>query len=258
MIKFNPTRSSHLVLLALTLLFGRVAVAGELDYPELNVTPRASDRLQIEADKENAKTWLNLVPIQFSSLVTLSTGLAFTEKPQDGNTNQSGSASTANAPTPSYAKTVGLAVGGAWLAVTLALDMWYRPYESGFHDVNPMPRRTQREQLTRERFAETTIEEAATMGRRLMWAATATNLFASIYMLANAEKGSTGVALAAAAIPAALAPLVFQTHWQAVAAQQREYKKRIYGPISSLSVQPSILSDTNGSLAPGMVLSLRF
>ena len=42
-----------------------------LSYPELVVTPRASERLAIEAKREQKKRWFALGSIQFSSLMTI-------------------------------------------------------------------------------------------------------------------------------------------------------------------------------------------
>jgi hypothetical protein len=51
------------------------------------------------------------------------------------------------------------------------------------------------------------------------------------------------------------APIVFPTHWQRVASDQRDYKKRIYGAIAgaTLLVEPRTLRP-----APGVGLSVSF
>lgn len=50
---------------------------------------------------------------------------------------------------------------------------------------------------------------------------------------------------------ASVAPLLFETSWERVGDTHREYKKRIYGPLTSVMPSP-----TTGRLAPALSLTL--
>jgi hypothetical protein len=216
--------------------------ATEYEYPELLVTPRASERLEMETRKEAAAKWTRMVPLQVSALSTFAAGVL-----QFGNVNLSRDSGE-------YSPWVGLGVGGGWLAVTAALSAMYQPYASGVAEVKAIQGNGKREQLARERMAEEAIDAAAALGRRLMWLSVATNFVASAYMLSKAETSSMAQVADGVAMALALTPLLFQSRWQDVAAEQRDYKKKIYGPIASGGFLPT----ADGKVVPGMTLSFMF
>src|SRR4051812_44432216 len=51
------------------------AANGEFDYPELLVTPRASERIATESGQEASRRWTTLIPEQVSALGTLTAGI---------------------------------------------------------------------------------------------------------------------------------------------------------------------------------------
>ncbi len=226
------------------LVFSSANVSGaEFEYPELSVTPRASDRLEMEAAKETQKRWTTHIPIQVSALATLTAGVL-----------QFGSTDLVKDP-DKRAGWAGILVGGGWLAATALMATNYQPYGSAQQDVSALPRKSQREQLTRERIAEERINAAARLGRKIQWLSVLTNAGAAIYMNSNAEPGSFSKVVDGATIAFAVAPLFFRYHWIDVAEEQRDYKKRIYAPVASATV---FAEPGSGRLAPGLALALGF
>src|SRR4051812_10162265 len=112
---FQPTRTTVFSVVFLT-LSATQARAADFEYPELQVTPRASDRLQMEATSEPSSQWTTHMSVQIPALATLITGL------------------TNDISTPQGAIAAGF--GAGWLAVTLFLNATYRPYEAGVKTIS--------------------------------------------------------------------------------------------------------------------------
>lgn len=219
------------------------AQSSDFDYPELLVTPRASERLATEAAKEPSSRWTSELPIQVSALTTLGAGIAQLANPDPGKDPNGVSG---------YA---GVAVGGAWLVTTFALEALYQPYASAEREVAALPARTPREQLVRERDAEESIHSAARLAWRLKWLSVLTNLGSNIYMATQSKSSSFSQVADGVAAGFALTPLIFCSHWETVAAEQESYKKRIYAPIASATV---FREPVTGNMAPGAVMMMSF
>lgn len=219
------------------------SAATDLEYPELVVSPRASERLEMESKEEPKRRWTTHLPVQASALATLTAGLF-----------QLGFVDDAKDPS-NYSALTGISVGAAWLIGTYFIGAHYKPYQSGNEKIAALAKKTPRERLIAERLAEEEIAAAASTGRKLAYASILTNLGASIYMISQAE--SKAVAGISAAL--SLAPFFFRYHWGTVAHQQQEYKKKIYGPIASISTTPTLLPDfANQRLVPGFAMQLAF
>ncbi|MCM2323365.1 MAG: hypothetical protein NDJ90_08900 [Oligoflexia bacterium] len=237
----NIGLSSVVPVLLLALNSSLSAAAETYDYPELMVTPRSSDRLEMEAKREQGMRWRTHLTLQAPALATLVAGLA-----QQANVDRDPN---------NYSQLAGIIVGGGWLAVTGALTLLDTPYTVANQEVGGIPRKTTREQLTRERFAEEAIRKQARLYTTLRWLSVATNAGASIYMLANVERRTTSAVLDGVSLALAFTPLVFSHPWRDVAQEQEDYKKRIYAPVAEASL---LREPGTGSLAPGLKLSLRF
>lgn len=223
----------------------------KLNYPELEVTPRASERLEIEAKNERNARWGTHIPIQFSALATVYASSSVTYK--DGASAQEKDDYTS-------AKNMAFGVGAGWLALTGVLSALYTPYYSGLKEISKLPAKTQREQLTRERLAEEALYAPASLAWKLKWFSVATNFWANAQLLRNADPDSR--ITIGLGVVASLAPLLFDYRWSQVATQHREYKKKIYGPLAGmilLPVEGGSPSQSKGSrLQPGFGLSWVF
>lgn len=206
----------------------------ELLYPELEVTPRASKRLLIEAQKErNEKSdWFaHTLAIQSSALTTLVSGIYLSNnKPVDSqDPNKEKSAGDA--------ANLGMLTGAVWLGFTTYLHFTYNPYQDGYAEVRKIKSSNKREELTKERLAEEKIVHAGSFGRKLSWFSALTQFPISAYM---AAKGSNeAAALGAVSALVALVPLFIDTHWETIHKTHIEYKKKIYGPVAFGGLVPT-------------------
>jgi hypothetical protein len=215
------------------------------EYPELVVAPRSSDRVQSEADKEMDRKGGVWLPFQTSALATFMAGFA-SFRP--------------NSPAPAYS---GIAVGGVWIIASSILSMSYRPYQSAWQEVAPMPKGSMRDQLARERAAEEAIRSAARLGSKLKWASTISNLGASVFMLGSSSgedwpssmKKNMSLTFSAVSAGLSLLPFIFRPYWQDVHEQQMDYKKRIYGPVATGTL---FFDSGTRSYIPGVALSFAF
>jgi hypothetical protein len=237
----RTTKTLALVLSSLTLSAQFAYASADFEYPELQVTPRASDRLNAEVAHESNNRWTEYLPTQLSAASTLVAGFML-------------SGDAVKDTTKSY-NVAGIAVGGGWLATTLLLEALSRPYATGSQETEALPRKTQREQLTRERYAEEIIRSQARLACRIKWLSTVTTLGTNVLIASNATSGSAAQIAAGVGAALSLAPVIFHSYRQDVADEQEDYKKRIYGPVASAT----IFSDpVTGLAAPGMLLSLSF
>ena len=237
-------------LVSMTILLGgsatraQAAAGTDFDYPELQVVPRASERLASESGKEYSHRWVSLVPAQFSALATLTAGIIQTGGDETTLRNvDSGK--------------VGLAAGGVLLATTFAIEALYSPYSAAAQEVAAMPAKTPREQLARERAAEEALRRASKMAMRMKWLSVLFNAAANGYMAAQAKGSTVPQGVDGVAFLFSFAPLVFNSHAEEVYSEQENYKKRIYAPIASLSMV-SFREPGTGAFAPGAMVRLAF
>ena len=222
----------------------------KLSYPELEVTPRASARLLLEAKKEKSRRWETHFPVQVSGLATLTAALLANGRPAKGS---DGSVDESTNDNNGYSSTVGLIIGGGWLAATSYLALKYQPYAKGHSQVRRLPAKTKREQLTRERLAEEWLRKPAQLATKLKWISVISNFAASAFIAGN---GDDDVAVAGAVSGLlAFTPLLFEYRWTDVYNQHQEYKKKIYGPIGH--VRP-IQGKDGLDLVPGVSLAMTF
>lgn len=213
-----------------------------LSYPELEVTPRATERLKMLVQKEKESHLFSQLPMQLSAVSTLATGLL-----QLGDVNES---KDPDKKSPN----AGIAVGGAWMAINYYIAQRYHMYEDAMADVTKIPGTTPRDQLIRERIAEEGINRAARLAVRMKWFSVASNLGANIYMLSKVKKESNAQYMGAFAVLASFAPVLFNSEWETVADDQKAYKKKVYGPIFTTS----IFETGKNKFSPGFLLTSTF
>ncbi len=226
------------------------AHAAEYEYPELLVTPLASERLDREAAREREQRWSRYIPLQVSALSTLATAVIY-------------SVDSASRKDPLvHPEALGFVIGGGWLATTLVMSMMYEPYTSGQKEVQAQTgsasggAKTPRDKLKRERVSEEAITAAARVGQRMAWISVASQAVTSAIMLSNSQTGTLGRNLNIASLVLAVTPLIFRSSWQEISEQQQEYKKKIYAPIAFATAVPEFSGA--GKLVPFAGLQFRF
>jgi hypothetical protein len=213
-----------------------------LNYPELEVTPRASERLVMLADKEKERNYFSQLPLQISAASTLVTGLL-----QMGNVDE---IKDPNKKSPN----AGILVGAAWLGINYYITQKYNIYENTLAEVNKVPGKATRDQLVRERIAEEGINKAARLAVRMKWISVITNAGANAFMISKVKKESTAQYMGAISLIASFAPVLFTSEWENVAADQNSYKKKVYGPIFTTG----LFETSSGKFSPGLLLTSSF
>jgi len=214
-----------------------------LDYPELMVTPGASTRIKMEAEKERKQGIGFQLPITISASLTLLAGIL-----QMGNVDKSKDEDELS---PYY----GILVGAGWLGINYYLAAQYNAYGNAWKEVASLPKKSIREKLVRERVAEAHIHRLGRLGRKLRWLSFATNAVASGLMMSKVEKDSTSELTNVIAILASLGPVMFSNNWVDVRREHKHYKKRIYSPV----VNSTILFDPGSrKVLPGLRMAFTF
>lgn len=213
-------RNSLITLLLLSFM-PLTVFAADYDYPELMVSPRASERLALEIDRENrGSLFSNQIGSQIAYGLTLINGAMMM-----GNTNEFDDADK-------NAAKLGLVVGIAGLGSTMWMAKAYRPYGKGLANAKRMKGEGKRAQLARERLAEEAINDAAKFGKRLDYIAMGSTFVANIYMASVVEADTLSEPLTYLGAATSIVPLIFKNYWSKVGKSQRSYKKKVYGPIA--------------------------
>jgi hypothetical protein len=229
--------------------------AQDLMYPELQVTPRASDRIGLERKYEADNAWTAHLPVQVSALSTLVAGVMI--QGADLDPDLTGDDKTDAEDAQKYAGLLGIGVGAAWLGITYWASSQYRPYAKAYKEVKRIKGKSKRAQLTRERLAEEELNRLRTLGKRIRWISAISNFAASSYMGSVDVDPEARMPQLVANLSAAvsLLPLFLPYRWEHVADEQESYKKKIYGPVS---YAPIMMDPFVGTRASGMSLQFTF
>lgn len=193
-----------------------------LDYPELQVVPRASERLVNEAQVEKEKGWLIYWPLQVSAVATLTTGLVVNEKYKDGITDQQ----KLDADMGSKAA---IGVGLAWLGLTYYMAS-QESYSSDLAKIRNYKVKDKRTDLYRERMSEEALERPARMLKILTWTSVATNLLANVSAASNRPRDYNLYPVIGGLL--SFMPLIFQSRYIDNYSKHLEYKRKIYTPLA--------------------------
>ena len=197
-----------------------------VDYPELQVVPRASERVELEASQEReGGAWFNQWALLLSGA---SSYLAAS------NTNSA----LTNAQT--Y-QTNAVTAGQTMALVTFSAGLYYaisQPYTSVNDKMKKQKVTSKRQLLLRERMAEENMERIAKQYRII----STTTLLGSLTVNALLSTyGNTNSAIFCyASMIVQIAGLIFPSSYSTAAEKQNEYKHRIYAPlpISSFEKNP--------------------
>lgn len=237
------SRFRILMLFSLFLSNSICSAADEMTYPELHVTPRASDRVKLLSNEEKHNGMFFQLPFQISAASTLVAGAL-----QFGNVDEK---SDPDKKSP----LAGIIVGAGWLGINYYLGHHYNIYQNTEKNLTKVSGSSMRDQLTRERYAEEGMSQASRLAKKLKWMSAISNIAANSYMLSNTKKDSMSEVINGVAILASLGPLFFETSWESAWRDQQNYKKKIYGPVVSVS---SGAFTVGSNIAPGVGLNFKF
>ncbi len=220
------------------------SIAADYDYPELMVSPRATERLQLELDRERqGKLFGNQVSSQIAYGLTLINGAMMM-----GNTNEADDADK-------NAAKLGIFVGAAGLGASMWMARSYTPYADGLANAMRMKGKDKRAQLARERLAEEAINNAAKLGKRLDYIAAGSTLVANLYMASVVEKDTLTEPMTYLGAATSILPFIFKNYWSGVSRTQSSYKKKVYGPIGFNTI---LFDKASKTYMPGASLAFAF
>lgn len=202
-------------------------ILNSMSYPELQVVPRASERLRIEAKEERGSWFVMHWPIELSGLATAAVGMTANGNQKDNlSSNEENDAKTIS--------TFTTAVGVAWLAGGLILG-GQKPYLRGMRSINKGTPKDERAALMRERLAEEALERPARTMRVLRHVSVLTNF--SMNALSAIYANDQGKVMAGVGAVLSFLPYMFEDHTIEVHDKHIEYKKKIYTPIKGANLQ---------------------
>ena len=199
-------------------------ILSSMGYPELQVVPRASERLRIEAKAESGGWWRMHWPIELSGLATLTVGLTAAQKEGLSNSDKDNA---------STIKTFTQAVGLGWFVGGMLLGA-QKPYINGQKAMNKVSGKDERAALMRERLAEEAMERPARTMRMLQHISVVTNF--TMNALSMVYTDDAGKVTAGVAMVLAFLPYMFEDHSIGLYDKHIEYKKKIYTPMKGATI----------------------
>lgn len=194
----------------------------QLDYPELQVVPRATERLSMEVQGENSMSAFTLWPYQVSALATLSVGISHRGRYQQENPTEQQKKDSDDA------AMAAMGIGGAWLGLSLFYSL-RKPYSSSLTTIRAIKGTDKKSELMRERLAEEALEQPAHIVDSLTYLSVGSNFAASLYVLSFSRRDQRYLPAISALL--AFTPLVFKSRYTESYRKHQEYKKKIYAPI---------------------------
>lgn len=217
-----------------------------LDYPELQVVPRASDRLLMETQNERQYGWIAFWPYQVSSIATILAGNRLRGNYKDDVVTDQAKKDSDNIGMTAMA----VGVGGLGLSIFLIqMDL----YGDSFKRVKAVKVNDKRSELLRERLAEEALEKPAHMINMLTTVSVATNLLANAAVASQANKDV--LSYAAVGAIASFLPWMFSNRYVDNWDKQQEYKRKIYTPLIGYDLQ---YVPQNKSLQPQLTMNWVF
>lgn len=197
-----------------------------LDYPELQVVPRASQRLKMEMVEESSNWWYIHWPIYMSALTTFALGSTAEQSLRDDlNATELKDARSA--------ALVARVIGASWFFGTMMV-VGRKPYQKGYKKLRGFPGSGRENELLRERLAEETLEQSAYNMRVLGYVSVFTNLAAAGYI--GSFLNDQGRVFAGVAGLLSFLPMIFDDWYIYNYSKQLEYKKNIFSPVVSMAM----------------------
>jgi hypothetical protein len=192
-----------------------------LDYPELQVVPRATDRLAMETQNEKEYGWVAFWPYQVSSIATILAGnrlrgnykAEFTSDQERRDSDNIGMTAMA------------VGIGGLGLSIYLIKSDLYG---DSYKRIKAMKVTDKRSELLRERLAEEALEKPAHLINMLTTVSVTLNGLANVAVASQANADVR--AYAAVGLVASFLPWMFSNRYVDNWNKQLEYKRKIYTP----------------------------
>ena len=192
-----------------------------LDYPELQVVPRASDRLAMETQNEREYGWIAFWPYQVSSIATLMAGNRLRGNYKEDVITDIQKKDSDNVGLTAMA----VGVGGLGLSIFLIKSDLYG---DSYRRIKAMKVTDKRSELMRERLAEEALEKPAHLINMLTTISVTLNLLGNGAILTQANGDVR--AYAAVGLVSSFLPWMFSNRYVENWNKHLEYKRKIYTP----------------------------
>ncbi|MCK6596783.1 MAG: hypothetical protein L6Q37_00345 [Bdellovibrionaceae bacterium] len=194
-----------------------------LDYPELQVVPRASERLQMDGFREQDNGWFMFWPFHVASGATLLAALMHKNRFNPAKENDDDFRKYTD-----FKVNAAVGVSVSWFALTYFISAG-QPYLTELNKINNIKGKDKKSSLLKERMAEEAMQKPAELIKMLTYLSTITNLVASggLIDVVNSDYNL----YAGVAMLAAFMPLIFKNKYVENYEKQMEYKRKIYTPV---------------------------
>lgn len=194
-----------------------------LDYPELQVVPRASERLQMDGSVESRDGYMMFWPFLAASGTTMVIALMHKNHFKPGSENDESFRANAD-----FKVNAAAGLSAAWFAATYFISA-SEPYNSALYKINQVKGRDKKSMLLRERLAEEAMQKPADLVRMLAYGSTITNFIAAAGLLDTVNSDYN--LYAGVAMLTSFLPLIFKNKYQENYEKHLEYKRKIYAPV---------------------------
>jgi len=194
-----------------------------LDYPELQVVPRASERIQMDGAIESHNGYMMFWPFLAASGTTMIVALMSKNKFKAGKEEDESFRRDAD-----FKVNAAAGLSAAWFGLTYFVSA-SEPYNSALQKINSIKGRDKKSLLLRERLAEEAMQKPAELIKMLAYASTITNVIVAGSLMDVV--GTDYNMYASVAILTAFLPLIFKNKYVENYEKQMEYKRKIYAPV---------------------------
>lgn len=217
-----------------------------LDYPELQVVPRASERLAMEAQEERGSFISSYWPVQISAIALMVAGATSTGKYKQLNPTDEQKKEN------QFASQMGIFAGGLLLGATFYLDH-SMSYSKASNELRKITGKDKKSLLLKERLAEESLERPAKVANLISNMSVWSTLALSLYI--NSQTDQELLRYSGVAIALSFLPWIFDNriieNWE----KHQEYKRKIYAPITKLDFA---IDPNSNRLVPLLGLQWRF
>ena len=217
-----------------------------LDYPELQVVPKASERLNMEIQADRNSIIGNYWAVQVSAVALMVAGSNAAGKYREENL------STDQKKENQFASQMGLLFGGMWISTSLYVDYSFS-YNKSLNEIKKITGKDKKSALLRERMAEEALERPAKMARVINNFAVWTNFALAVYINSQSKQGLPNYA--ALAMGLSFLPWMIENRLVENWDKHLEYKRKIYAPITKIDFH---IDSESGRATPLLGLQWRF
>lgn len=218
-----------------------------LDYPELQVVPKASERVQMDAAQEEENGYMMFWPFHVASGTTMLVALMHKNKFKPEKENDENYRRNVD-----FSVNAAAGLSAAWFAFTYFVSE-NEPYNGALTKINAIKGKDKKSLLLKERIAEEAMQKPAELIKMMAYMSTLTNLIAAGGLMDTVSSDYN--VYAGLAILTSFVPLIFKNKYVENYEKQMEYKRKIYAPV----VYTDFYRPTQtASWSPRLVMEWRF